>query len=80
MWLRAQERSPDIHQIDLDVNRTFRDHIYFYEPRNPRQRMLFQVLAAYSLYNTEVGYCQVSRQGDRPRRRLAAGEGSGSEV
>lgn len=26
---RARELSPDIRQIDLDVNRTYRDHIMF---------------------------------------------------
>ncbi len=41
-----------------DVNRTYRDHIMFRERYNGRQRALFHVLAAYSMYNTEVGYCQ----------------------
>lgn len=27
-WL-ARSQSPDIRQIDLDVNRTYRDHIMF---------------------------------------------------
>ena len=45
-------------QIDLDVNRTYRDHIMFRERYNPRQNALFHVLAAYSVYNTELGYCQ----------------------
>ena len=45
-------------QIDLDVNRTYRDHIMFRERYNPRQQALFHVLAAYSVYNTEIGYCQ----------------------
>ncbi|OQR75309.1 USP6 N-terminal protein-like, partial [Tropilaelaps mercedesae] len=40
----AREESPDIRQIDLDINRT--------------QQELFHVLAAYSMYNQEVGYCQ----------------------
>ncbi len=30
----------------------------FRERYNIRQRALFHVLAAYSVYNTEVGYCQ----------------------
>ena len=30
----------------------------FRERYNGRQRALFHVLAAYSMYNTEVGYCQ----------------------
>ncbi|KFM58408.1 USP6 N-terminal-like protein, partial [Stegodyphus mimosarum] len=48
----------DIKQIDLDVNRTFRNNIMFRERYGPKQQSLFQVLAAYSIYNAEVGYCQ----------------------
>ena len=29
MRLRAREWSPDLRQIDLDVNRTYRDHMMF---------------------------------------------------
>ena len=49
-----------LFQIDLDVNRTYRDHDMFRDRYNPRQNALFHVLAAYSVYNTEVGYCQVN--------------------
>ncbi|XP_046845669.1 USP6 N-terminal-like protein isoform X2 [Xenia sp. Carnegie-2017] len=57
---RAQARlySPDIRQIDLDVNRTYRDHIMFRDRYGTKQQDLFHVLAAYSMYNQEVGYCQ----------------------
>ncbi|KAG8440030.1 hypothetical protein GDO86_005993 [Hymenochirus boettgeri] len=55
---RARQISSDIRQIDLDVNRTFRDHIMFRDRYGLKQQALFHVLAAYSLYNTEVGYCQ----------------------
>ncbi|XP_067861236.1 USP6 N-terminal-like protein isoform X2 [Heptranchias perlo] len=55
---RARTISPDIRQIDLDVNRTYRDHIMFRERYGVKQQALFHVLAAYSMYNTEVGYCQ----------------------
>ncbi|XP_064627290.1 uncharacterized protein LOC135487500 isoform X2 [Lineus longissimus] len=55
---RARNYSPDIRQIDLDVNRTYRNHIMFRERYNVKQQALFHVLAAYSMYNTEVGYCQ----------------------
>ncbi|UYV68791.1 RN-tre [Cordylochernes scorpioides] len=55
---RARLWSPDIRQIDLDVNRTYRNHIMFRERYNVKQQSLFNVLAAYSIYNTEVGYCQ----------------------
>eukprot|EP00092_Neocalanus_flemingeri_P032883 GFUD01035762.1.p1 GENE.GFUD01035762.1~~GFUD01035762.1.p1 ORF type:complete len:854 (+),score=257.98 GFUD01035762.1:282-2843(+) len=54
----ARKHSPEIRQIDLDVNRTYRDHIMFRERYNNRQQDLFHVLAAYSMFNTEVGYCQ----------------------
>ncbi|KAM8973819.1 USP6 N-terminal-like protein isoform 2-T2 [Pelodytes ibericus] len=55
---KARHQSPDIRQIDLDVNRTFRDNIMFRDRYGVKQQALFHVLAAYSLYNTEVGYCQ----------------------
>ncbi|KAH0515629.1 USP6 N-terminal-like protein [Microtus ochrogaster] len=55
---RARGCSPDIRQIDLDVNRTFRNHIMFRDRYGVKQQSLFHVLAAYSIYNTEVGYCQ----------------------
>ncbi|KAM4672289.1 USP6 N-terminal-like protein isoform 3-T3 [Amazona ochrocephala] len=54
----ARGSSPDIRQIDLDVNRTYRDHIMFRDRYGVKQQSLFHVLAAYSVYNTEVGYCQ----------------------
>lgn len=58
MKKRAREWSPDVRQIDLDVNRTYRDHIMFRERYGVKQQALFHVLSAYSMYNTEVGYCQ----------------------
>jgi len=54
----GRQHSPDIRQIDLDVNRTFRDHLMFRARYSTRQQDLFHVLTAYSVYNTEVGYCQ----------------------
>lgn len=58
MYHLARKHSPDIRQIDLDVNRTYRDHIMFRERYGVKQRSLFNILAAYSIYNSEVGYCQ----------------------
>eukprot|EP00118_Oscarella_pearsei_P007335 m.35455 g.35455 ORF g.35455 m.35455 type:complete len:409 (+) comp32123_c0_seq2:190-1416(+) len=58
MKLKARKMSPDIRQIDLDVNRTYRDHIMFRERYNVKQQALFHILAAYSMYNEAVGYCQ----------------------
>ncbi|XP_040265996.1 USP6 N-terminal-like protein isoform X1 [Bufo bufo] len=54
----AKMYSMEIKQIDLDVNRTFRNHIMFRERYGVKQRALFDVLSAYSVYNTEVSYCQ----------------------
>ena len=34
----------------------------FRDRYNSRQNALFHVLAAYSVYNTEVGYCQVRQK------------------
>ena len=46
------DHSTDIRQIDLDVNRTYRNHIMFRERYNTKQQMLFRVLVAYSVYNS----------------------------
>lgn len=54
----ALEHSADIRQIDLDVNRTYRDHIMFRKRYDIKQQELFNILAAYSIYNTDIGYCQ----------------------
>ncbi|NXG07786.1 US6NL protein, partial [Sakesphorus luctuosus] len=55
---QARGASSFIRQIDLDVNRTYRDHIMFRDRYGVKQQSLFHVLAAYSIYNSEVGYCQ----------------------
>ncbi|XP_052007561.1 USP6 N-terminal-like protein [Xyrauchen texanus] len=55
---QAQLYSPEIKQIDLDINRTFRNHIMFMDRFGLKQQSLFHVLSAYSVYNTEVSYCQ----------------------
>lgn len=59
MLSRALATSNDLGQIDLDINRTFRNTVYFRVRYGSRQRALFRILAAYSVYNTEIGYCQV---------------------
>ncbi|XP_041853519.1 ubiquitin carboxyl-terminal hydrolase 6 [Melanotaenia boesemani] len=58
MKQQARKFSTEIKQIDLDVNRTFRNHIMFMDRFGVKQQALFHVLAAYSVYNTEVSYCQ----------------------
>ncbi|KAG8125645.1 hypothetical protein E2320_020754 [Naja naja] len=55
---QARSFSSEIRQIDLDVNRTFRNHIMFRDRYGVKQQALFHVLSAYSVYNTEVSYCQ----------------------
>ncbi|XP_031464869.1 USP6 N-terminal-like protein [Phasianus colchicus] len=58
MKQQAKSWSSEIKQIDLDVNRTFRNHIMFRDRYGVKQQALFHVLSAYSVYNTEVSYCQ----------------------
>ncbi|VDK81251.1 unnamed protein product [Litomosoides sigmodontis] len=62
LLMRAQLISKDIKQIDLDINRTYRDHLAFRRRYDVKQQSLFNVLAAYAMYNTEVGYCQGMNQ------------------
>ncbi|KAF3832268.1 hypothetical protein F7725_025933 [Dissostichus mawsoni] len=44
--------SAEIKQIDLDINRTFRNHVMFMDRFGVKQQALFSVLSAYSVYNT----------------------------
>lgn len=55
----ARQYSTDARQIDSDVNRQFREHINYRERYSIKQQSLFNVLTAYAMYNSEVGYCQV---------------------
>ncbi|XP_055314062.1 uncharacterized protein LOC129575144 isoform X2 [Sitodiplosis mosellana] len=54
----ARQWSTEARQIDSDVNRQFRDHFIYRERYGIKQKSLFNVLTAYSMYNMEVGYCQ----------------------
>lgn len=54
----ARKYSTDARQIDSDVNRQFREHLHYRERYNIKQQSLFNVLTAYAMYNSEVGYCQ----------------------
>uniref|UniRef100_A0A667XPK2 Si:ch211-288d18.1 n=1 Tax=Myripristis murdjan TaxID=586833 RepID=A0A667XPK2_9TELE len=58
LMTQARLYSSEIKQIDLDINRTFRNHIMFMDRFGVKQQSLFHVLSAYSVYNTEVSYCQ----------------------
>ena len=55
MKVLARRWSPDLRQIDLDVNRTYRNHLMFRDRYGGGQQNLFHVLAAYSVYNSEIG-------------------------
>ncbi|XP_068964029.1 USP6 N-terminal-like protein isoform X3 [Petaurus breviceps papuanus] len=48
---KAKSFSSEIRQIDLDINRTFRNHIMFRDRYGVKQQALFHVLSAYSVYN-----------------------------
>lgn len=54
----ARAFSTEARQIDSDVNRQFREHLWFRERYSLKQCSLFNVLTAYSMYNMEIGYCQ----------------------
>ncbi|KAL4665978.1 hypothetical protein H8959_000929 [Pygathrix nigripes] len=55
---KGKRSSEHIHQIDLDVSGTLRNHIFFWDRYGAKQRELFYILLAYSEYNLEVGYCR----------------------
>ncbi|KAL0487485.1 USP6NL [Acrasis kona] len=55
--LRKQP-SRHVKQIDLDINRCYRDHKMFIQRYGPGQIKLFNVLKAYSVHNARLGYCQ----------------------
>lgn len=50
----ARQWSTEARQIDSDVNRQFREHLFYRERYSIKQRSLFNVLTAYSMYNMEV--------------------------
>lgn len=50
----ARQWSTEARQIDSDVNRQFREHLFYRERYSIKQKSLFNILTAYSMYNTEV--------------------------
>jgi len=50
--------SPHDQAIQRDIGRTFPAHQYFQESGEAGQEALYRVCKAYSLYDSEVGYCQ----------------------
>ncbi|XP_054315876.1 TBC1 domain family member 3G-like isoform X2 [Pongo pygmaeus] len=55
---KGKRSSEHIHQIDLAVSQTLRNHMFFRDRYGTKQRELFYILLAYSEYNPEVGYCR----------------------
>ncbi|XP_030779453.1 TBC1 domain family member 3G-like [Rhinopithecus roxellana] len=55
---KGKRSSEHIHQIDVDVSGTLRNHIFFRDRYGAKQQELFYILLAYSEYNPEVGYCR----------------------
>ncbi|KAJ3553707.1 hypothetical protein NM688_g3469 [Phlebia brevispora] len=53
-----KEISPHEKAITRDLGRTFPHHAFFNNGQGIGQENLFNVLKAYSLYDTAVGYCQ----------------------
>lgn len=54
MLALARQWSTEARQIDSDVNRQFREHLFYRERYSIKQKSLFNILTAYSMYNTEV--------------------------
>jgi len=53
-----KQDSSYVEQIDLDINRSARNHLQFRERFGSGQIALFNVLKGYSIYDKDVGYCQ----------------------
>jgi hypothetical protein len=53
-----REQSPYDKMIQRDLARTFPGHAYFKEKDGQGQEGLYNVVRAYSLYDSGVGYCQ----------------------
>ena len=45
--------------MDKDVRRTDKAHAFFAGERNSHQKALRRILLTYSMYNFDLGYCQV---------------------
>lgn len=54
MLKQARQWGTDARQIDSDVNRQFREHLFYRERYSIKQKSLFNILTAYSMYNSEV--------------------------
>ena len=54
-----RQTSPCEKIIQRDIARTFPEHEFFRDKNGLGQRGLFNVMKAYSNYDSVVGYCQV---------------------
>lgn len=61
MLALSRQYSTEARQIDSDVNRQFRDHMFYRERYSEKQKSLFNVLTAYSMYNMEVSVCLLTK-------------------
>lgn len=52
------KESPDEKVILRDIHRTFPAHEFFKESGGVGQESLYRISKAYSIYDSEVGYCQ----------------------
>lgn len=55
--LLAQSTEKEM-EIVRDLSRTYPSHVYYQQRQGPGQRSLFNVLKAYSVYDSQVGYVQ----------------------
>lgn len=44
--------------IERDIPRTFPNNEILHNPEGGKNRVMFDILKAYSVYDSEVGYCQ----------------------
>jgi len=56
--LSIQGNGSSDQEIFRDLHRTFPNHVFFKDNQGNGQRLLYNVLKAYSLFDKEVGYCQ----------------------
>ncbi|KAL6063594.1 Rab-GAP TBC domain-containing protein [Balamuthia mandrillaris] len=55
---KQAQNTPYSKQIDLDIRRTYRNHFMFNAQQGQGQQALANILKAYSVHDTLVGYCQ----------------------
>ena len=52
------KESPDDKVILRDIHRTFPAHEFFKDSGGVGQEALYRIAKAYSVYDSEIGYCQ----------------------